>query len=39
MKRLHPELFEDERTVVLRGEHLLETWSRYLVYEKEMTRA
>ena len=36
MKRLHPEIFADERTVVMRGENLLKTWSQYLVYEKEM---
>ena len=36
MKELHPEIFEDERTVVMRGENLLKTWSQYLIYEKEM---
>lgn len=36
MKEIHPEIFEDERTVVMRGENLLKTWSQYLVYEKEM---
>ena len=36
MKRLHPEIFEDARTVVMRGDNLLETWSQYLLYEKEM---
>ena len=36
MKQIHPEIFEDERTVVMRGDNLLKTWSQYLVYEKEM---
>jgi D-amino peptidase len=36
MKRLHPEIFADERTVVMKGENLLKTWSQYLIYEKEM---
>lgn len=36
MKRLHGEIFEDERTAVMRGDDLLATWSRYLTYEKEM---
>ena len=36
MKNLHPEIFEDERTVVMRGENLLKTWSQYLIYEREM---
>ena len=36
MKRLHPEIFENENTVVMRGDNLLKTWSQYLVYEKEM---
>ena len=36
MKNLHPEIFVDERTVVMRGENLLKTWSQYLTYEKEM---
>ena len=36
MKRIHPEIFADERTVVMKGENLLKTWSQYLVYEKEM---
>ena len=36
MKRLHPEIFVDERTVVMRGDSLLKTWSEYLTYEKEM---
>lgn len=39
MKNLHPEIFEDERTVVMRGENLLKTWSEYLLYEKEMVNA
>ena len=38
MYRLHPEIFADERTVVMRGEELLPLWSRYLTYEKEMVR-
>ena len=36
MKKLHPEIFIDERTVVMRGDNLLEAWSQYLIYEKEM---
>lgn len=36
MKKLHPEIFVNENTVVMRGDRLLETWSQYLVYEKEM---
>ena len=36
MKEIHPEIFVDERTVVMRGEKLLKTWSQYLIYEKEM---
>lgn len=36
MRELHPEIFADERTVVMRGEDLLKTWSQYLAYEKEM---
>ena len=36
MKQLHPEIFADERTVVMRGENLLRLWSQYLIYEKEM---
>ena len=36
MKELHPEIFIDKRTVVMRGDNLLETWSQYLIYEKEM---
>lgn len=35
MKELHPEIFVDERTVIMRGDNLLETWSEYLKYEKE----
>ena len=38
MRRLHPEIFSDPRTVVMRGENLLKTWSEYLNYEKEMIR-
>ena len=36
MKKLHPEIFDDERTVVMKGDNLLKTWSQYLVYEREM---
>lgn len=36
MKQIHPEIFVDDRTVVMKGENLLETWSQYLKYEKEM---
>ena len=36
MKKLHPEIFVDEKTVVMRGDNLLEIWSQYLIYEKEM---
>ena len=36
MKKLHPEIFENENTVVMRGQNLLETWSEYLVYERQM---
>ena len=36
MKRLHPEIFENETTAVMRGENLLAAWSQYLLYEKEM---
>ena len=39
MKRLHPEIFENENTVVMRGDNLLKTWSQYLIYEKEMVNA
>lgn len=39
MQRLHPEIFEDARTVVMRGDNLLKTWSEYLIYEKEMVEA
>lgn len=39
MKRLHPEIFENENTVVMRGDNLLKTWSQYLIYEKEMVTA
>ena len=37
MKRIHPEIFVNENTVVMRGDNLLSTWSEYLSYEKEMT--
>jgi D-amino peptidase len=36
MKMIHPEIFADEKTVVMKGENLLKTWSEYLKYEKEM---
>jgi len=38
MHQLHPEIFTDERTVVMRSEKLLPLWSQYLIYEKEMVR-
>ena len=36
MKEIHPEIFIDERTVLMRGDNLLKIWSQYLKYEKEM---
>jgi D-amino peptidase len=36
MKEIHPEIFADDRTVVMKGDNLLKTWSQYLKYEKEM---
>ena len=36
MRALHPEIFENENTAVMRGDNLLATWSQYLLYEKEM---
>ncbi len=39
MRELHPEIFSDERTVIMRGNGLLKTWSEYLTYEKEMVEA
>ena len=36
MKDIHPEIFVDEKTVIMRGDNLLEVWSEYLKYEKEM---
>ena len=36
MKEIHPEIFADEKTVIMKGEDLLETWSKYLLMEKEM---
>ena len=36
MREIHPEIFADERTVVMKGDNLLKTWSQYLIYEKEM---
>lgn len=39
MRRLHPEIFAGDRTVVMKGDRLLPLWSRYLAYEKEMVNA
>ena len=39
MKKLHPEIFIDEDTVCVNGSNLLETWSQYLLYEKEMVES
>lgn len=39
MKQIHPEIFIDERTAVVKGDDLLKTWSEYLKYEKEMVNA
>ena len=36
MKEIHPEIFIDERTVLMRGDNLLKLWSQYLKFEKEM---
>ena len=36
MRELHPEIFVNENTVIMRGDNLLKTWSEYLGYEKEM---
>lgn len=36
MKQLYPESFSDERTVVMKGDNLLECWSEYLKREKKM---
>ena len=38
MKELHPEIFANENTVIMRGNDLLKVWSEYLVYEKEMVK-
>lgn len=38
MKNIHPEIFDTDDTVIMRGDNLLATWSEYLKYEKEMTR-
>ena len=38
MKTLHPEIFVNENTVIMRGDNLLKVWSEYLVYEKEMVK-
>ena len=37
MKEIHQEIFMDDNTAVMKGENLLETWSEYLLLEKEMT--
>ena len=37
MKEIHPEIFANENTVVMKGDNLLQTWSDYLLMEKEMT--
>ena len=39
MRELHPEIFVDDTTVIMRGDNLLELWSEYLGYEKEMVTA
>ncbi|MBE6562091.1 MAG: hypothetical protein E7662_13300 [Ruminococcaceae bacterium] len=39
MKRIHSEIFENENTVIMRGDNLLKIWSEYLIYEKEMVTA
>lgn len=39
MREIHPEIFADERTAVIKGDNLLETWSKYLLMEKEMVKA
>lgn len=39
MRRLHPEIFSDDRTVTMRGGTLLGVWSEYLRYEREMINA
>lgn len=39
MKNLHPEIFENEDTAIMRGDNLLKTWSEYLTYEREMIAA
>lgn len=36
MKSIHPEIFVNDNTVVMRGDNLLKVWSQYLLYEKEM---
>ena len=36
MKQIHPEIFADDNTVVMVGDNLLKTWSKYLEYEREM---
>ena len=39
MKKLHPEIFFDDRTVFMQGDNLLKVWSQYLEYEKEMVNS
>ena len=39
MYQLHPEIFGDVRTVVMRGDNLLKLWAEYLTYEKELNEA
>ena len=36
MKEIHPEIFVNDNTVVMKGDNLLETWSEYLLMEREM---
>jgi hypothetical protein len=36
MRSIHPEIFENQNTAVMRGDNLLKVWSEYLKYEKEM---
>jgi len=39
MNTIHPEIFENDDTVVMRGNNLLETWSQYLLYERQMIKS
>ena len=36
MKKIHPEIFISDDTVLMKGNNLLKTWSEYLTYEREM---